>query len=192
MKKYFIFLFAICSVAVNSWAQFQPGYYYDKAGQKKVGLIKHKFGADTFSSGPDNSIVFKENKKADRIELTTDDIKAFVIESDSFAILRGFSINSLAFYSSDFVKVVQTGKIDLYWHYTTVPTPRGGSLAITFLLKRKGLVKAIFKKDFKEQFQTIFAEHKELVSRIEKKQLDFDDLEQIVKEYNQYMNSQAK
>ncbi|MBC8112718.1 MAG: hypothetical protein H7Y04_16840, partial [Verrucomicrobia bacterium] len=118
MKK-IVLMFAVCFLTSQVYSQnYLPGYYYTYEGQKIEGLIKHNFQA-RMSSKPDNSISFKKNESSKKILLTTKEIKSFVINKDSFALIKDFEINSVAYYKEDFAKVVKIGSITLYAHYST-------------------------------------------------------------------------
>jgi hypothetical protein len=97
--------------------KFVPGYYYTKEGKRIDGLIK--FNRATFSafgSKPSN-IKFKTNSEAKPVKFTADDIQAFVIGTDSFAIIRNFKINSISGdYVRDFAQVMVTGRLKLFVH----------------------------------------------------------------------------
>ena len=53
------------------------------------------------------------------MKLTTKEMQAFVIASDSFTIINHFSIPGIAVYLEDFAQVLEVGKITLYKHFTT-------------------------------------------------------------------------
>src|SRR4051812_12239671 len=80
----------------EAWADsFKEGCYYDKEGKKIEGLIK--FNRATFSafgSKPGN-IKFKPKEKSKDVKLTAEDILAFVIGEDSFAVVYNFKINTI-------------------------------------------------------------------------------------------------
>src|SRR5688572_7377908 len=96
---------------------FLKGHYYTNDGKKIEGVIK--FGRATFSafgSKPSN-IKFKADANSKAIKLTAEDISAFVIGKDSFAIVQNIKINSIAGeYTRDFAQVVEVGHINLFVH----------------------------------------------------------------------------
>lgn len=55
--------------------------------------------------------------------LTTNDISSFVIEGDSFTILKNFKFNHYVTFAQDFAEVKQIGKINLYIYYSLMGGP---------------------------------------------------------------------
>src|SRR5688572_3900549 len=118
MKSIFILL-AILTLQSKSLlaAPFLKGHYYTNDGKRIEGLIK--FGRATFSafgSKPSN-IKFKANAGSSPVKLTAEDISAFVIGKDSFAIVQNIKINSIhGEYKRDFAQVIEIGSINLFVH----------------------------------------------------------------------------
>ncbi len=178
-----LFVFA-CNAAFSQ--KFKEGHYYTHDGQRVDGLIRHHYQA-RFSAKPDNHIVFKENADAKQKKLTTKDVRAFVINNDSFIIVKDFVINGFAYYEEDFVKVVKTGKINLYLHHSTSPNQGGGygtSPANTYMIEKNGALQRLNYKDFKDNFERLFGDNEPFLQKLKSKDLTYKDIEQIVEEYN--------
>ena len=172
--------------------QFKPGHYYKKDGSKVVGLIKFHFGGNAFTdkSDGDCSISFKENKDGKKIKLTTSDICCFVIEQDSFSIIKNFRLNAFVTYPQDFAKVLESGKINLLLYYSTVDT--GGqystiSTTVTdWVIEKDGKADKLTKKKFKELMPLYIEDYPELLDKINNDQLNYGDSEKIIKMYNEH------
>jgi hypothetical protein len=166
---------------------FQPGHYYTHTGERIAGLLRHNYSA-RFSDAPDNSFTFRKDKKSKKVTLGPSEAKAFVIGVDSFTIVKNFSINDLAHYREDFVKVVKGGKINLYLHATTGGVP--GSMthfeAFTFLVEKDGQLMRMKKSDFKDAMAPLVADYQALHAKIQAKELKYGQLEQIIEEYNNW------
>lgn len=197
-----IFLF---SNAIGLYGQYYEGYYYTKDNKKVEGFLKHKFGA-RFSDEADNSILFKKDKSSKKIRLTIDDMRSFVLSNvpmrptatqkplkkDSFAIVENFTIGAFAVYRQDFAQVITSGKLTLYTHYTTSGSGQYQTTSINYLLKRNGRVNALKKKYFKENYAEIFEGHTEMIDKIARKELDFDNIVTMVEEYNEWYRTNGK
>lgn len=98
-------------------APFVSGYYYSYDGQKVEGLIKFNRASFSLFGSKPSSIKFKSNSGSKTVKFTPDDILAFVVDGDSFAIIQNFKINSISGeYAKDFVQVIEVGQISLYLH----------------------------------------------------------------------------
>ncbi|MGF1636393.1 MAG: hypothetical protein ACFCUU_04920 [Cyclobacteriaceae bacterium] len=170
---------------------FKEGYYFKKDGTKVVGLIKFHYGGSVFTSKSDGdcSISFKTDNKAKKVKLTTNDICCFVVEKDSFAIIRNFRLNALVTYPQDFAKVIESGRINLYLYYSSVQQGGyGGSVTATdWVIEKNGIADKLTKKKFKELIPSYLSDYPELLDKIEDNQLGYKDTEMIVKMYNEYM-----
>lgn len=189
MKQVQLLLILVTLIPFKSSGQFKEGHYYRKDGTKETGFIRFNFGGDSFSkkSDGDCSISFKTDSKGKEIELTTNDICCFVIEKDSFAIIKKFRLNSESYYPQDFAEVIEVGKLNLYRYYTTAPTEFGVRTATVLVIEKDGKVDRLSKKKFKKLLPLYLADTPELLKKIESGQLRYDDAEQIVKMYNAEM-----
>lgn len=201
--KYFlilinIILFCFSALSQNSGYRYEPlghassyeqGYYYTHAGEKISGLIKWECSAYSPDLGA-NYILFKSAAGEKKVRLTTKDVKAFVIGKDSFTIIKAFSRSDLVFYDKDFVRVVSTGFVTLYSHCQEVHSG-GGAYGMTstgiecfYYLKKDNVLYRLKRKDFKTNAICIFGDNTELMNKITKKEIGFDNIEWIVAEYN--------
>ena len=166
---------------ITSHAQaYQPGYYYTKGDRKVEGEIQHIYHM-RFGKGPQNYILFKGGDKG-KEKLTTSDISAFVIGKDSFAILKSFSVNNIVTLDEDFVRVVKTGKINMYMHYTSRPS---SSKEITTLLEKNGVIRIFDRTSIDEVAKQFFGDNPALAQQMKNTKWRDFDLKQFVDQYNQ-------
>lgn len=175
--KALLIIFLTVYICISGNSQFLSGHYFDKNGNKFDGYLNHSVSAN-FSSEPDNSIEFKEKLDDKKTKLTIDQVSSFVVEGDSFSIIRNFSINSFAYYSQDFVQVIESGEINLYLHHTTKSALSGGiisapsvgiilsSIHVTPLMVRDNKVYRMRSAgDQQENFPILFKEAPELIPK---------------------------
>ncbi len=149
------------------------------------GLLRHTFG-NSWGDSPDNFITFKPAPEAKEQKLTVQDISAFVTGQDSFTVKQNFDINDHDHYAKDFVRVVKSGEISLYLHYSTVST-QTRKLVLTYLLEKDGeLYRMVRPANFNDQLPILIADNKELLNKIKTKEYKFADLQKIIEEYNQW------
>ncbi len=184
-------LFVSVLIQFKVYGQFKQGYYFKSDGTRVPGLIRFNYGGHVFTdkSDGDCSITFKAKKRDKKVNLTTRDICCFVIEKDSFAIIKNFRLNALSSYPQDFAKVLETGKINLYLYYSKVQS--GGKypvlLTVTdWVIEKNGKADKLTKKKFKELIPMYLQDHPELLNRIKNDELGHDDTEMIVKAYNDF------
>jgi hypothetical protein len=184
-------------VHLRATAQFKEGYYYGKDGTKVSGLINLNCGGNAFTdkSDGDCSIVFKRDKKGERLKLTTNDICCFVINADSFAIVKNFKLNAFVTYPQDFAKVIGAGRINLFLYYSTVTSAGqygGTTRTVTdWIIEKDGQADKLTRKRFKELMPEYLADFPELLDKVTTKKLSYDDTEKIVEMYNTYMRTDS-
>lgn len=191
MKQLLSILIISTLIQFEAVGQFKEGYYYDKDGAKVSGLLKFSYGGNAFTdkSDGDCSLLFKTNNRAKKVKLTTNDICCFVIEKDSFSIIKNFRLNAIVTYPQDFAKVLDTGKINLYVYYSTVDAvgPYGGvSTVADWVVEKDGKADKLTKKKFKELMPSYLSDYPELLAKINNDELDYNDIEKIIKMYNEY------
>ena len=167
-------------------APFVKGHYYTNDGKKIEGLIK--FGRATFSafgSKPGN-IKFKANSNSAPIKLTAEDISAFVIGTDSFAIVQNIKINSInGEYARDFAQVVETGHLNLFVHKSSSSDGKFSYEHDKFVISKDNKV-FLGIWNFNKQRNEIaeyFSERPDLKNQILDKK-DETTLQTLVKEFN--------
>jgi hypothetical protein len=169
------------------FGQFKSGYYFAKDETKINGLLKfqyNKSGLLTNKLDGDCTLAFKKEKGGKRVVLTTDDICCFVIEKDSFTVVRNFRLNSFAYYPRDFAKILVAGRINLYSYFSTV-SQRGVPRTVKdWLIEKDGKTDKLTRKRFKELMPVYLNDYPELVSEIQNNSLRYKDTEKILKVYN--------
>jgi hypothetical protein len=110
-KAFFLFLFSLFPLLFFAQSKI-PGHYWTKDGHKISGLLKFKPAG--MHGGTSKLIYYNEKGKKEKFG--PDQLTAFVIEEDSFAVVNQFQKGSNTSFPSDFALVVDTGKINLYQH----------------------------------------------------------------------------
>jgi hypothetical protein len=190
MEKNALVLILMMAIHLTSVGQFKEGYYYTKDGSKVVGLLKFNYGGNAFTNKSDGdcSVSFKTDKSAKKIKLTTNDICCFVIEADSFSIIKNFKLNAVVTYPKDFAKVLEAGKINLYLYFSTIQSGGYGgvSTATDWVIEKDGIADKLTKRKFKELIPTYLSDYPDLLHKITNDELSYDDTEKIIKMYNEY------
>ncbi len=186
MKK-LLFLPLALTLAYNSSAQllkkFQPGYVVMNNGDVRRGLLKYDMDA--------KRVLFKEEKDSTRQKLTAYQVKSFVMEEDSFAVIKNFENGSQAF-DTDFAQVICAGRVNLYLH-TAVSNRRmyspggmvsGGGSTETYLAEKNGVKYRVHRRDFKETILLLVGDNADLMKRINAGELQYEELDEIIYTYN--------
>lgn len=191
MKKLGLLLILIIFIHVPSIGQFKVGYYYKKDGTKVAGMLRFNYGGNalTEKSDGDCSVSYKTDKGGKKVKLTTNDICCFVIEKDSFAIIKNFRLNAFVSYPQDFAKVIASGKINLYLYYSTVQQGYAVSTVTDWVIEKDGKADKLTRKRFRELLPTYLNDYPKLLNQIENDQLNYNDAEKIIKMYNEYMEN---
>ena len=192
--KYLVCLFVL--ITFHTQAQkWRPGHYYSQTGERIEGLLQHKYAAQ-HKDRSDNYVLFKASEGGKSVKLTTKEMKAFVIASDSFTIINHFSIPGIAVYVEDFVQVLEVGEITLYKHFTTGVIQTSLLLSsradVVTLIMRKNRILTVFDpKEFKKEYQTIFEGDDALIAKIRERKRNYHHvLQDYVKEYNEWSAAQ--
>ena len=193
MRQLLSVLILLILLQSNASGQFKSGHYYKKDGSKISGLIRFNYGGNalTDKSDGDCSISFKPDKKGEKVKLTTNDVSCFVIEKDSFAIIKNFRLNAFVTYPQDFAKVLECGKINLYLYYSLLPAGyvQLGNLDSTvtdWVVEKDGKADKLTKKIFKALMPLYLSDYPELLDRINNDELHYEDSEKIIKLYNEH------
>ncbi len=197
MNRYFFNKSLLLIIAIfflhDSYGQYKEGYYYQKDGTKVNGLLRLQYGGNGFKdkSNGDCYISFKETREHKRVKLTTKDICCFVIEKDSFAIIKNFTLNFAVHYPRDFAQVLQDGKIKLYLYYSVVSNTTSGGMMSSrtikeWVIEKEGLVEKFRKKAFKKLMPVLIDDYPELKEKLATGELRFRDTPEIIKTYNDY------
>ena len=192
--KYLVCLLAFITFSAHA-QKFQSGYYYARTGGRIEGLLQHKYAAQ-YKDRSDNYVPFKASEGDKSVKLTTKEMQAFVIASDSFTIINHFSIPGIAVYLEDFAQVLEVGKITLYKHFTTGVNQTSLLLSsktdVVSLIMRKNRILTVFDpKEFKKEYQTIFEGDDALIAKIRERKRNYHQvLQDYVKEYNEWSAAQ--
>ncbi|MGV3541233.1 MAG: hypothetical protein ACO1OQ_15565 [Rufibacter sp.] len=170
---------------------FLPGHYYPKEGQRQLGWVRHTFGG-SWGDTPDNFIDFKSSPDAqEAVRLTVQEISSFVIGQDSFVVKQNFDINNHDHYTQDFMRVVKSGRLSLYLHYSTIYTRLRKNILTYFVEKDGELYRMSRPENFTEQFPFLITDNKALLHKVKNKEYKFSDLQTAIDEYNQWHAQQS-
>lgn len=162
---------------------YKEGYYYTKSGKKVKGLLRHVYGSYSIFGPQQNFIRFKFAPGALPEKLGVEDIKAFVIESDSFAIAHKISLSSLNYYESDFVQVVEKGAINLFAHYSQ----SNGLISINYFINTPEVPKMVLmKEETKNNLLNLIFDHEPLYTEVKASSYWQSGLATIIEKYNRY------
>ena len=204
MKTLFVFLF-LALAALSYSQQFQrfgqtplDGHYWDFQGNKHVGKLQ-VYCTTQMRAG--STIKFSEDGKKKQ-KLTKNQVKSFLIGQDSFALIQNFSPSKLAYYSTDFAKVIKVGAINLYVHTRRVTQSTGyygvgmgvssaNILTENYVVRKSGNSSyiAIFnKKSFTKYFLPLIADFPLLHSKATtmKPREGLSSLWLLINEYNEF------
>ena len=190
--RIFLLLFLLLTICFQAQSKpFSKGYYYTQDGEKVEGYIKFKrasFGV--FGSRP-SLIKFKSAKKSKAVKLRANQIKAFVVESDSFCVVQNIKINAIqGEYEQDFAKVLVAGPMNLYLHYSSSSDGQRSYSNARFVLSADGSADYFGLWNIKRQREDLaplFDKMPTLAQQIFDKEYDYVDMPKIVKIYNDYM-----
>lgn len=195
-----ILIAVICTFSFNAVAQFGSfntkgsGNYWTKSGEKIEGEFKISYKTHTMVG---ESIVkhYVNGKKVGRLDLNS--IESLIVAGDSFVIAHNFTLNRLASYRLDLVRVMLEGDINLYEHCRKVKTSSGfgvyavstSYLECTFVVRQKN--SATFngiatKNQFESLFIPLIMDNEQLKSEVlEMKKKDWiSSVPYLVTEYN--------
>jgi hypothetical protein len=177
-KSLLFLIMTLCSTTLS--AQFKPGYYYTSDGTVH-GLIKLN-RSDAFQ--------FKETKNGDKKTLTADEIKSFVVEKDSFALIGDFATRYNTSYDRAFAKVVLINgngtiyafeEVVNYYHQSGTTSQD----AIVYLVESEGKLEELTRKNFAAVMSFILRSDPELQNDVETKKLKLDDMPLILQKHAQ-------
>ncbi|MFY0650520.1 MAG: hypothetical protein JXQ96_00735 [Cyclobacteriaceae bacterium] len=195
-----VLLMAVLSTSAQKPSAWKEGIYYDSNNQPKTGMISY-----AYSHKP--VFRFKPADSSKEIRLKADDVKAFVVEKDSFIVMHNFKLDARETASSnipiDFVQVIESGSLMLYKHYSSVysggdsySTTHGAAVAIggtnmieTYIIRKplSGAYWTIYSepKRFKEQLKEVFHSDEVMLFKISQDEVSYSELPELVRNYNQ-------
>jgi hypothetical protein len=172
--------------------QFKAGYYIDSTGNHIPGLLRFQYGGNLFTDKRkgDCRLVFKADSNIKSVKFTSQEIKGFVRDIDSFAVVQNFSINGFVHYPQDFARVIVGGPISLY-EYLAINSSGGGLNSGTFtesylIVSKDGKVFVIKHGNFKKIMEEFTADDPELSEMIKTKDLKYKNLREIVQRYDEF------
>lgn len=192
VKRLFFLIILSLFFQFKGIAQFKSGHYYTKDGTKVTGLLRFNYGSTLLASKAygDCSVIFKTEKKGKKIEFKTNEICCFVIENDSFAIIKNFKPGKLITYPQDFAKVLQSGRINLYHYYTMVGSGNQygatANTVKTWIIEKDGKADKLTLNKFYELMPLYLADFPILLEKVNTMQLNYYDAEQVIKMYNDF------
>ncbi|HZY78305.1 MAG TPA: hypothetical protein VFE50_02195 [Cyclobacteriaceae bacterium] len=136
------------------------------------------------------AVMYKQSKRGEKIKYTTQDICCFVINGDSFAVIKNIpawgddGLIAPPTYAMDFAKVVETGKINLYKY------------SGDWVVEKDGQSDLLTQLHFNVQMAKYLEDYPALLHRLQSNQLEYtkdkDDTQAIVKYYNEYARINLK
>lgn len=174
----------------QSFRHYKEGFYYDSEGERIDGYLYYGYSYK-------KELKYKVNEVAKREILTPKQVKGFVIEADSFIVVKNFYNEGLHggqhHHESDFAQVALTGRITLLKHYSTQgsgssnpSTPVNG--LVTFLLKKHGSDDIITVSKNQKKFINIMSEalgdNPQIKDDILNGRYSIRNIEKLVSEYN--------
>lgn len=196
-----LFYLATLSIQAQSQNSWKPGKYFDQSGNTVEGLISYGY-----SQNP--KFKFKANDAAKEVKIKASIVKGFVVEKDSFIVIHNFKIDGRTSVTSgsipvDFVQVIESGELTLYKHYSSIyvggdsyskthgsSSGAGSSNLIeTFIIKQNdsGVLWTIYSepKKLRAQLLDIFQHDPMLLFRVSQGDLNYSDIPELVKKYNE-------
>ena len=198
MRTIFLLL-CILSVTVSAHAQSKrfdkwvPDSFTDTANRTRSGLISWPL-ADQNMFGKGGCISYKENKDADFVYISTEWMKSFTMEADTFVVVKDktFKLNPI-------IKVVVNNNPEkLYSYLPYTSSVHGGNINGMLPYYRSGIdlnysvfyygpdcehLTRITKDNFVEMLSKIMADKPETVTRISDKTFDYKHIGNLVKYY---------
>jgi hypothetical protein len=123
------------SAQIN-FKSYKPGRYYTSKGKKWEGLLKLKYDQITDNSDGAYELLFKEEKKGMKYTFKTTEICCFVIEKDSFAVVRNFTLDNQRYFPREFAQVIEVGKINLYQYVSKSLNPAHNTTNIDWVIEK--------------------------------------------------------
>lgn len=169
--------------------KFKNGYYYDLENNKIEGLIYFEFNFK-------KSFQFRKSAESKSEKISATECKAFVLEKDTFAVIKNFSFEGSAgglnASTIGFVQVIEVGKINLYKHFSTQGSGNFSDLTATslinYIIKKTDepdfiTIRKRSEKKFKEQIAEVFKDSA-LTDKVNQDIYTWDNMPELVREYN--------
>ena len=183
-----LFLCSFCAIAQN-------GYIKTNKGEIKKGWLKTEVG---YKDRGTRILFFESRKTKDQEIFYAFDLDEYAVSNDTIVILKAFYPfdDQELLYIQVEAKVVRQGKVDLLFvedkrklssQQVNVRRQSSGiNAANIYILKRGDLVEGISPhyQSFLKTMNTFFYDKPQLMEKIKKKKLRYNDLFKIVDDYN--------
>jgi hypothetical protein len=187
----FIVLLAgtVLRLEAQNTEKFQEGYIIDKFGDKYSGMIRLDPG-DGKKAGV---LTFKESRKGKKETYGTDYVRAFVVASDSFTVLKNIPFAQRKIIPSDFARVALVGSGGVLYCIETETLKSSGHAAseysiteekLKYFIQLKGKLTGLTQHNMKD-FAAIVADNAELKKKILTRKIKYADIELAITEYKQ-------
>jgi hypothetical protein len=199
--RYTITLILLCFISLNAQAQaakyFKPASYYDLHGAKRSGLIVYHPLL--------RYIVFKNDADAKK-QIKIDSVSSLLINEDSLVALN-YGKEKLEKHFCSLIAVTPVRKFFCYYtvsystssmmghigpspsnNYTNTPTTTSfisGQMAI-YIYQDGDTTYPLRRGNYKEILTEAFADFPELVKKIQDKEIKYNDIDVMFKQYNAY------
>lgn len=194
MKIVYLIVLAAMLLSFSSYSQIRQATaykectYYSLDGEKNKGYAKFKYADRLFTSRSKGGcqLIFVTDEGFKPEKLGPKDIKGFILAKDSFTVLHNLKVGEMLTYSQDFVRVLETGRINLYIHYSSVQVGNTGTRAVyTWIIdkdqRKERLNNKFFKKELSKKY---FQDYPELEEKISYDLLTYDLLRLLIQLYN--------
>lgn len=182
----FFWFFILSSSQFLSAEPYVKGHYYTYKGEKIEGFVRLLRSTFSALGSLPCRLQFKEDHDSKAIKLSVNDMVAFVIEEDSFALVYNLKINSIqGKYERDFAEVKFIGTINLYIHRSTSSDGRMVYFHNRYVLSKdnKEFLGIWNKKRQRNEIAAYFSDREDLRQIILNKKNEMD-IESLVSEYN--------
>jgi hypothetical protein len=143
----------------------------------------------TLTGSVPGKIKVKPENETKAIEITADELRAFVMGIDSFVVMKNIPVSERDHIKRDFVKVEATGRLTLFLHCSRVPNGRYGSkIKKVYILLPEGTTNltAIYNRYQKDQFLQMISNDLALTEEVKDDWQWMNHLPQIIKKYNSH------
>lgn len=167
----------------------QSSYYYSRQGLKLEGsIVFHPSLLQAKGSIKPGYILFNEAGRQKNVKLTSKDISAFVIESDSFTVVQNLKLSENQSKGlEDIVQVVEKGKINLYVHASRTGSESKPPFLEVYILSIPAKQTLLCIYDFEkqqEQIGALFESNPRLKELILSGKVNVEAIPNLVKAFN--------
>jgi hypothetical protein len=198
MDRIVVFLVVI-PLQITFAQSFHPGYFITLDGKRIDASIKFKSiqsGHLVSGGSVPGKIKIKPTNESSVYELTADEIKGFVMGTDSFVVMRNIPVSETDHIKRDFVKVEVVGKLTLLIHCSRIPNGRYGSkIKKVYIVLPEGTTRltAFHNRYQKDKFVQMIDDDPELSEKVKQDWQWMSRLPATIREYNSYFREvQAK